>query len=356
MKKTMRRYGGLIAAGIALVVRVVFGGERVFETVFFQGWFPAVKALQSLLAPVWAIPGYYLMAIGLIFWLIWRFPRPWRSGGAWRGFFRRLVNLLGGLVAVFLVLWGFNYAGPDLRQRMNLPKRTEEHGPAELYLTVMERAANLRAEIPGAIDSASVVDFQAPSDSIIASSVSEVLRPYGYPMVKRVRIQRITPSGTLRRLGIAGIYNPFTGEANIDALYGSVLGTFTTAHEVAHAFGVTGEAEANFVAYLALIRLDDPMARYAAQYALWRYTAKTVNELYSEEGRIKLAASIPIGLLVDRRTIIERSMGYAPYFPELSDAVNDKYLKIQGVKAGVEDYDRFVALYLDWSAVTDTTE
>ena len=356
MKKILKRYGGLIAAGIALVVRVVFGSERVFETVFFQGWFPAVKALQSLLTPIWVIPGYYLMVIGLIFWLMWRFPRPWRSGRAWLGFFRRLINLLGGVVATFLVLWGYNYAGPDLEQRMNLPERTAEHEPAELYLTVMERAANLRADIPGVLDSLSVIDFQPPNDSAIVGSVRETLRSYGYPMVNTVRIRRITPPGALRRLGIAGIYNPFTGEANVDAVYGSVLGTFTAAHEVAHAFGITGEAEANFVAYLALIRLDDPMARYAAQYALWRYTAKTVNDLYSEEDRAKLAAAIPKGLFVDRRAIIERTMGYAPYFPELSDAVNDKYLKIQGVKAGVEDYDRFVILYLEWNAMTDSTE
>ncbi len=238
----------------------------------------------------------------------------------------------------------------------SLTERAETPEPVDVYLKVMKRAADFRATIPGVIDSASVVDFTAPSDSAIVKSVSEILRPYGYPVVKRVRVQRITPSGTLRRLGIAGIYNPFTGEANVDALYGSVLGTFTTAHEVAHAFGVTGEAEANFVAYLALISLEDHMARYAAQYALWRYTAKTVNDLYSEEDRAKLAASIPKGLLVDRRAIVERLMGHAPYFPELSDAVNDKYLKIQGVKAGVDDYDRFVNLYLDWSAATDTTE
>lgn len=354
--RALKRYGGLMAGLVAWALRLSFTDGSPVENFFFHRWFPLVKAFQSASAPLWVIPGYYLMALLGVAWVIWRVPRKWRSGKRWANFLRRLLNLCGGTAALFLVLWGYHYAGPDLRMRMNLPERAEFVDPAELYLHIMGEAEEARAAIPGAIDTSSVIDLPAPADSILLRAVGDVVRPLGYPALHRINVQRWWPAGTLRRLGIGGIYNPFTGEANVERLYGAVLGTFTTAHEMAHAYGITGEAEANFVAYLALLHMDDPMAAYAAHYALWRYSAKTVNELYPPEDRKRLAESIPLGLRADRAAIRNRLTAHAPYFPRLSDAVNDRYLKVQGVEAGVDDYDRFVNLYLDWRAATEISE
>src|SRR5690606_40629206 len=65
------------------------------------------------------------------------------------------------------------------------------------------------------------------------------------PIDPDIRVQNIKPSGTLRRMSIAGIYNPFTGEANLDNAMPSLPQIFTTAHEIAHGYGITSEGEAN---------------------------------------------------------------------------------------------------------------
>ncbi len=343
--KRLWRFGGLLTLGIALLIRLAFSNRSLFETVYFQGVYPAVKSVQVWLSPLWIVPGYALLIVGLVLWLIFRFPRRWKRRDVVR-FLRRAANLAASIAAVFLLSWGYLYTGSTLVERMQLGTSDAQVEPSELYLEVMGMAERQRSEIAGAVDSLTVIGFDPPTDEQLVCAVARVLTPLGYPNLKSVRVRRIKPDGTLRRLGIAGIYNPFTGEANVDDLYGAVSATFTTAHELAHAFGVTGEGDANFVAFLALRGMDDPMGRYAAYYTLWRHTAKTVNDSYGEEDLAAIASVIPEGLRIDRQATAARVRGHAPYFPEVSEAVNDSYLKIQGVEAGVADYDRFVSLYL----------
>lgn len=343
------RYAGMIAFGLALLLRflfLIFPG--FFEAVYFKSIFPAVRQILYPIGSFLPIAGYYILIGIALFWLVWRFPRKRKD---LKTFGRRLLNFLGGSAALFLLLWGYLYVGQGLAERMELPKTDEEYNVAELYITAMNEAAELRKDISLDHDSASVENLMIPKrGTLTTAAVGEVLSTYGYPTQTPVKIRRVKPEGTLRRLGIGGIYNPFSGEANVESSAGGITGTFTTAHEVAHAMGVTGEGEANFAAYLALRYSENPVFRYAAEYSLWRYIAREVRVQLPEEEQIKLAALIPAELNIDRRAIWERAAPHRAYFPEISEAMNDSYLKIQGVEAGAEDYNAFVALYLRHSS------
>jgi hypothetical protein len=213
----------------------------------------------------------------------------------------------------------------------------------------MDRALEHRAQIPE-IDSYPSIE-EVPlsvSDREIENLVRSILAPLGYPVKSGVNISYLRPEGILRRISVSGIYNPWTGEANVDDALGPLPRIFTAAHEMAHAFGVTSEAEANFTADLACLSSDDPMLRYASEYALWRTLGGEVNRSYPPEVRASLAAAIPEPLRRDRAAIWKNSMRYKGYFPEISEALNDTYLKVQGIEAGVDDYDAFTALYFSW--------
>ena len=214
----------------------------------------------------------------------------------------------------------------------------------------MDRALMHRDEIPGIAAIPSVEDIQEwPLDSEIDSWVQAILLPEGYPAKTKIRVRHIRPEGALRRINITGIYNPFSGEANVDSGLPHLLLIFTTAHEIAHAYGITSEAEANFVAYLACLRSENPAAQYAAEYALWRYFANEINMHFPEDVIEALAAKIPEPLRNDREAILKTYFKYKGYFPEVTDAINDTYLKIQGVKSGTDDYNDFLKLYLRWN-------
>jgi len=347
MNNSFKRFGGLIVLGVALLLRLVFAAfPKAFEVIYFQGVFPIIRKIQYPIGSALPFSGYYLLILIAFAWLIWRLPKS-MDEKKWLAFGRRLLNFCGGLIALFLLLWGYNYIGPNLAERMYLAETDDQYDVAKLYLHVMNEAAEKRERIEIPTDTTSVEDLEEEIDiQKLNAAVKEVLSEFGYPTETDVVIRKVKPLGALRRVGIRGIYNPFTGEANVESDAGLLTGTFTAAHEMAHAYGITSEGEANLVAYMALIQSRMPTWEYSAVYSLWRYTAGEVNRKLEEVDREILAESIPIGLQIDRLAIWRRRSNAPPYFPELSEAVNDGYLKIQGVKGGTDDYDSFVGLYL----------
>ena len=344
MKRIASRNLGVVLFLMMLAIRFIFSLSQVaFETVYFNGFFPLIRKVQSLISFLWIIPGYYVLAIVLIAWLIWRFPKSKN----FKRFFKRLLNLICGLTAAFLVLWGYNYVDKGLAARMDLPHSSKLIDLSAHYLDIMDSAMVFRNSIPE--DIKTIVEVEnIPSDSLINFWVKEVLKDYGYPTNSAIRVQHIRPSGTLRRLSIAGIYNPFTGEANVDNASPALPRIYTIAHEIAHGYGITSEAEANFVAYLACMHSKNPLANYAGAYALWRQMAREINNTFPQESIELLASQIPVLLKEDRDAILESYYKYKGYFPALTDKVNDTYLKIQGVQKGTDDYDGFLQLYFRW--------
>lgn len=349
MRRTMH-YGGLIFLGLSILVRMLFSAfPSIFEFLYFEGFFPFVRKIQYPIGAALPFSGYYLLIAIALVWLIYRLPKS-KERKAWRSFGRRFLNFSGGSISLFLLLWGYNYVGPKLTDRMALPENRNQYDVAKLYIHAMENAAELRKAIKLPNDTTAVEDMNVEIDyQELNRVVQHVLAEYGYPTKTDVVLRQVQPHGALRRVGIRGIYNPFTGEANVESDAGVLTGAFTAAHEMAHAYGITSEGEANLAAYIALIGSGNSIWEYSAAYALWRYTAGDVNRKLLDEDRAILAKAIPIELQIDRLAIWRRMSDSPPYFPELSEAVNDSYLKIQGVESGTADYNAFVGLYLRYA-------
>ena len=344
MKRIARQNIGVMLLLIALVIRFIFSfSEGVFETVYFNGLFPIIRNIQSALSFLWILPGYYVLAILLVAWFIWRFPRKKK----FILFLKRLLNLVSGITAVFLFLWGYNYVDKGFAKRIELPETSKLIDISEHYLSTMDSAMIYRSAVHGIDSVSNIVQIKIlPTDSSINEWVRDVLRESDYPTKSTIRVQHIKPAGTLRRMNIAGIYNPFTGEANLDNALPSLPRIFTTAHEIAHGYGVTSEAEANFVAFLACYHSGDALGKYAGAYALWRQMANEINNTYPQESIELLAAQIPPQLWDDRQAILESYYKYKGYFPNVTNAINDSYLKFNLQENGVKSYGMMVDLML----------
>lgn len=347
---------GITFGAAALLLRWVFTFlPDFFESVWFNGVFPVVRIIQYAVFSAVPLPGWYIAAVLLAVWLFWRLPFSYglsyrrKKTGGFRLFVRRTANLLGGLAATFLLLWGFGYTDRGLADRIGIEKSTREEDLAAAYEEVMARALACRKEITELKEGMTIEDLPPKAfDADVVLLTANLLTDYGYHTATPVHMRALRPDGILKRLGISGIYNPWTGEANIDNALTSLPRIFTAAHEAAHAYGVTGEAEANFSAWLACRSANDPVVRYAAEYGLWRTIGGEINRSFPEEVREILAARIPDELLADRQAIWEKAARHRAYFPEVSDRLNDAYLKSQGVTAGTDDYNDFAALYFSW--------
>lgn len=94
--------------------------------------------------------------------------------------------------------------------------------------------------------------------------------------------------GIMRRLSLAGIYIPVTGEAIVDTSRPAAGLIFTAAHELAHMQGIACETKANIAAYEACI-YHGGAAEYSAK--IWAL-AYALSRLENEEITFNIAPEI----------------------------------------------------------------
>jgi hypothetical protein len=143
-------------------------------------------------------------------------------------------------------------------------------------------------------------------------------------------------------LGITGIYLPFTAEANVNVIVPDSQLPFTACHELAHQGGIAPEDEANFLAYAACVRHPDVDFRYSGAFNAALYALGALSQV--DAGRAREQARWSPAVRRDIKALQEWNERYQGPAEEAPRAVNDAYLKTQGVGEGVRSYGRMVDL------------
>jgi hypothetical protein len=325
------------------------------ENVYSRVVYPPLAGAQSRLSGALPISLAELLLVGLLLaaglrvgflgWSTWR-----RRTGRWRAILTLLGDTLalsGALYFSFLVLWGLNYQRLPFASSVGL--RVVPSPPSELELLCVElteEANQLRVGLPE--DEAGVMRLSDGLGGVLSRAelgYDVVARRYPILAGRGERPKLAFASSLLSYLGVTGIYCPFTGEAYVNATVPPPEVPFCASHELAHQRGFAREDEANYLGYLACRSHPDADFRYsgamvAASYALSallgvdREPAMAVAERRSPAVRRDLAA------------LHAWSLRYRTRVSEVSQKVNDTYLRSQGLEDGVASYGRMVDLLL----------
>lgn len=160
-----------------------------------------------------------------------------------------------------------------------------------------------------------------------------------------VRPKGVVLSVGMSYLGITGIYFPFYAEANVNRNIPAYQLACTMAHEMAHAKGVSREADANVVAYVLCVLADDAYLNYSG---LMPAAARLLNALPAEQYEQLYARLAP----EVRQEYANANAHYARYegvIDTISGFFNDLFLKANGISSGTRNYSEttgsLVALY-----------
>ncbi len=326
------------------------------ERLYSRGAFPAVA--RVLAHTLGAFPfsiaevTVWLASLLLVVWLVaaaaavWRAPRADRLTVVWR----RVAVLLAIIVVAyvgFVFLWGLNYDRQTYAQTAGLkvaPASPEEL--AALGRSLIERANDLRAQV--AEDSSGVAKPAGdPADIFRRAQL-------GYDRAALVnpalaghysRPKAVISSALWSYTGTAGMYWPFTGEANVNVAAPAFTIPASAAHEMAHQRGFAREDEANYIAYLTCRLHPDVDFQYSGVVMA---LVEVMNALRQASPDLfkQLVPLYGPGL---KRDLIRQSDFWAKYEGPVSkytDRVNDQYLKANGQTAGIESYGRMVDLLL----------
>jgi hypothetical protein len=259
-----------------------------------------------------------------------------------------LLTLLWGLSSVlmlFLLLWGLNYHREPLGGSLGLAKQnlSDDQLEAISRSIINDINANYQASHEGACCAA----LDRPQlNALIESAYHDApllsgLCSGGYARPKPIRL-----SGIMSWLGVSGVYMPFTGEANFNALQPDFDLPYVIAHEKAHQCGIAREDEANFIAFLVCSHSTNPFVRYSG----YLHALRVVSELgVSAPDRYRsVAETLGAGPRADLRA---RSAFWARYQGRgmaVSHRINNSYLRANNVPGGTRSYSEDVALIISY--------
>lgn len=144
---------------------------------------------------------------------------------------------------------------------------------------------------------------------------------------------------------LAGIYSPFTVEANYNKEMPAYNIPHTICHELSHLKGFMREDEANFIGYLACIASEDEAFRYSGYLTGWIYATNALAKVDMEQ-YAALYQRLDPRVVNDLQENTVFWNQYEGRVAEVSNKMNDAYLKMNDQSDGVQSYGRVVDLML----------
>jgi len=316
------------------------------EVFYSRGFYPGYSYLPKTLFGWIPFSVGDLFYIGLFVLLLWipvgivitLVRKQWQTAlrRLWNGF-----GLLLGLYLFFHVAWALNYYRVPLKDQLGLSTDTvllEDH--LRVLERHIEKANSLREQI----------DWTDYSRQQAIEQVEKLMRSESYSgMLSQTQIRVKAPilGSWVSYFGVAGYFNPFTGEAHVNMDMPLTSFPFTLAHEIAHQMGLGLEDECNFMAFIRLQHHRDPWFVYSAYFQSANYLLRSLYlidvDLF-EEYRDKLSAKV-------QRDMRTEQMYWQQYTGWINDGASifyNQYLEHNNQLEGMARYGMVSRLIIDW--------
>ncbi|MFA7089659.1 MAG: DUF3810 domain-containing protein [Bacteroidales bacterium] len=317
--------------------------DRVYSGFIYRYLAQAMSGVMSLIPFSMAEILIYALVFFLLFFAVQALIRK-----TWKKFLRNLGITALYAVSVFMLTCGLNYHRVPLEDHLGY---RVEPAPKEDLLALaadITDRANLAASFTGRDSYGKMIPdytFKGIKKSV-ASAYDSLASKTGlkvggtYPSVKPVMASR-----GMSYAFVMGFFFPWTVEANINNDVPAFWIPALIAHEQAHVRGFMRENEANFLTYLLAGYTQNRELKYSCLLHSLNYVLNAVYKVDPLDYENIIAGLSP-RILYD----LEQNRAYwEPFrtsFAEVSQQVNDAYLKANGQKEGVGSYGKVVDLMI----------
>ncbi len=246
------------------------------------------------------------------------------------------------LVLLYVLNCGISYKRESFSAASGIT--TEEYSiedlkQACLWLTeeVNKRSDKVKRNSAGVMELSGDEQDTAVNAMVQLGEEYPVLSGY-YPRPKGLLVSDI-----LSYQGLTGVYSPFTVEANYNKDMTSYNIPFTACHELSHLRGFMQEEEANYISFLACKDAESAEFQYSGYLMGWIYSTNALR-MMDEEAWEEVRQGLDVQVESDLKENTRFWNLYEGAVAEVSNKVNDTYLKVNGQSEGVKSYDRMVDL------------
>lgn len=328
-----RLLAGLALLGFAGALQAAARLLPGFGEWYASNIYPAIVGIYGRICGIFPFSVVEIaLYIGII-WLIWyivsHIHRPASAASM-------VIALTGLLAFLYTACCGVNYYRRPFSDYLNLEVR--ESSVDELY----DLCEYLTEKVNETVDNSPYEPSWAAEGRRAMAGLGDSypqLSGY-YPRAKGLLVSRI-----LSVQQLSGIYSPFTVEANYNQEMTAYNIPHTICHELSHLRGFMREDEANFIGYLACIGSENQAFQYSGYLTGWVYAGNAL-------ARQDIDRYSRLRKQLDDRAIEDLQANNAFWdrfegkVAEVSNQMNDVYLKMNSQKDGVQSYGRMVDLML----------
>ena len=342
--------------------------------------------IASVLSSIAALFPFSLSAILLLLaalFYLWKLVSAIRQKRGIRCFLARLLLPLLLVLSWMYATWGILYFRDTWYQRAGIEKATPDSAAyiqfLDYYIENLNRSytqsltSPLRTLTPKLTNPASIHPIATDSnaadslafdpiaigwwdssrarevDAILEQSYSRIAPSLGisYPNGIR-RPKKVFMNEYYTHTSILGYFLPFFHEIHLNPQQPWLQYPGALAHEKAHQFGITSEAECNFYGYLACIESDNPFVQYSGYFSVLGYIASDARRLLPGTWRTYLAKIDPHILAESAQISAYWRSHRHEKLSRIQNKVYDTYLKANRIPTGIKNYSDVTALLLTY--------
>lgn len=248
---------------------------------------------------------------------------------------------------IFMIMDGSNFSRIPTGELLNLPDGT--YTAEDLYTVTADlakKASSARENLKEDENGCAKLSCDKNEFLLLADDCYKSLGK-DYPFLKTAtwRVKSVMLSHFWSYTGTTGVYCPWLGEANINTDIPDYELGHTAAHEVAHTMGFAKENECNFLGWLACSKSEQPDYEYSGHLQAYIYCSNALYKANKELWR-KAYANCSDGMIRDMKNSNTYWDSFEGEIEEVSQKINDSFIKVNGVESGILSYNQMVELML----------
>ncbi|MBP3941935.1 MAG: DUF3810 domain-containing protein [Christensenellaceae bacterium] len=357
MKKFLKRFlYFLIPLSAFILYELCHQNPYLTEKIYSSQVYPVLSGIFSYMAKYLPISlAEFLLYAAVIFaviFVVYIFAALFRKKDFKDkifAFFYRLQTLAiicGCIYGFFVFFWSLNYARMPLVSHMGYEASlysAEELG--NLTFKLIDRANELRQMVNEDENGYFIMqtdkrESMKKADDIYENNALSFMKKGGMTSIKTHTVPKLLSFGNIQ-----GIYSPFTFEPNVNTDMPDLYFGASCCHEYAHFKGFCREDEAEFIAFYVCYMSDDIDFRYSGTMTALIHALSALRKADNEK-YLQAREMICDGIW---RDFSQHNLYWDDFegkAEEVSEAINDNYLKSNKQESGVKSYGRMLDILL----------